>query len=73
MPSDCQCSTACGTETIVKTKVISNKEATRRLEILEHEVKALKNENSNLRTSLRRAGISKKKIIKDLRDQLDKM
>lgn len=71
MPSDCQCSTAC--ETVIKTKVISNREATRRLKRLEDEVANLKGENIRLKTRLKRTDISKKEIIADLKNHLNKI
>ncbi len=72
MPSDCQCSTACNT-TVVKTEVLNNKKATQRLKRLELEVVKLKDANSRLKTRLRKADVSKKKIVDDLRARLNKI
>jgi len=71
MPSDCQCSTAC--DCGVVTKVINNKEATKRLKRLEKEVEDLKEENIDLKRRLKRANINKKKIVNDLKNRLDRM
>jgi septal ring factor EnvC (AmiA/AmiB activator) len=73
MPSDCQCSTAC--ETIIKERkvVLNNKEATRMLRQLEKEVKDLTEENASLKRQLRRASVDKNKVIKNLKDHLDRM
>jgi len=70
MPSDCQCSSAC--ETRIVTKVLNNKEATRRLERLEREVSELRQQNSLLNQKLKKANVSKKKIIADLKKHLDR-
>ena len=71
MPSDCQCSGACTTEIKTVTKVLNNKEASKRLEKLEREVKVLKSSNSTLKSQLSRAKTSKKTLVKKLKDRLD--
>ncbi len=73
MPSDCQCSSACSTETITVEKVIGNKQATRKILRLEEEVEILKYKNSSLRQRLRKASINKEKILKELRSKLDRL
>jgi cell division protein FtsB len=75
MPSDCQCSTACDVRTVTKTvtKVINNKEATRRIKRLEKEVKALKDENAVLKSRAKNRLVSKKKIVSDLKKHLDRI
>jgi hypothetical protein len=72
MPSDCQCSTN-QVETRVVKEVLNNKQATARLRRLEKEVGALKEKNSRLEMRLRKANISKKKILSDLKSHLNKM
>jgi len=71
MPSDCQCSTAC--ETRIVTKVLNNKQATRRLERLEKEVKKLRLENVTLKTKLSKASVKKKDLVSKLKKQLDRV
>lgn len=71
MPSDCQCATAC--ETKVVTKVLNNREATKKLNALKEEVKRLKLENTKLASRLSKARISKREIISRLKKQLDKV
>ena len=71
MPSDCQCSTAC--ETRIVTKVLNNKQATRRLERLEKEVKKLRSENVTLKTKLSKASVKKKDLVSKLKKQLDRV
>ncbi len=73
MPSDCQCSSACSTETITVEKVLNNKQATRKLRRLEEEVAILKDENTGLKRRLRKASINKEKILKDLKSNLDRI
>jgi len=72
MPSDCQCSAACHTEVRTEVKVLNNKRATARIQLLEEEVGRLVSENSRLKRRLRRAEINKEGIIKDLKAQLDR-
>jgi len=72
MPSDCQCSAACHTEVRTEVKVLNNKRATARIQLLEEEVGKLVSENSRLKRRLRRAEINKEGIIKDLKAQLDR-
>ena len=69
MPSDCQCSTACDVR--VETKVLNNKQATRKLKELEAEVTALEEENQTLKRRLRKARVSKKSLVKKLKNHLD--
>jgi len=71
VPSDCQCSSACHTEVRTEVKVLNNKQATTRIQRLEREVEKLVSENSHLKRRLRKAKISKKGIIEDLKAQLD--
>jgi len=71
MPSDCQCSSAC--ETKIVTKVLNSKEATRKLERLEREVKKLRDDNANLERKLKRASVNKKKIVAELKKQLERI
>jgi len=71
MPSDCQCSTAC-TQIVEKKVVLNNKEATKKLRRLEDEVESLKRENATLKRKLTRATVNKKKLVSDLKRQLDK-
>lgn len=69
MPSDCQCSAP--TETIVVEKVLNNNQATRKMQRLKKEVEALEDENARLKRRLRKASVSKEKILKELRSKLD--
>jgi cell shape-determining protein MreC len=71
MPSDCQCST--DIERVVErvTKVIGNKEATRRLRKLEEENEWLKSENARLKRLANKKAASKKDLIRRLKKQLD--
>lgn len=72
MPSDCQCSTP--QEIIVERKVVlNNKQATARLRKLEKEVKALRRENSGLKTRLTKATAKKADIIKSLKSHLNRV
>ena len=69
MPSDCQCSTHVETRTV--TKVLNSRAAGKKIDRLETEVELLKNEIGVLRKRLRRANVSKGKLIEDLKRHLD--
>lgn len=73
MPSDCQCSNACACETKIIKEVLNDREATRKLRQLEREVKTLREENRNIKARLKKKAISKKSLVKKLKDQLDRM
>jgi hypothetical protein len=72
MPSDCQCSNACDCQTIVKTKVLNNKEATRKIARLEEEVALLKYENDRLKRASKRR-LPKKELVNKLKKMLDEI
>lgn len=71
MPSDCQCSSACHTETREITKVINSKEGTKRIARLERELEKLVEENSDLRRRLRKSTVNKKHLIDKIKSGLD--
>ena len=73
MPSDCQCSAPCRTEVRTEVKVLNNKRATARIKRLEKELEELIKENASLRRRLRSAKVDRKKIISDLKSQLDRV
>lgn len=73
MPSDCQCSTCIETRTIIKEKVLNNKQATKKIELLKEEVEKLKSSNKSLKRRLHRAATNKETIVKDLKSKLDNM
>ena len=73
MPSDCQCSSACGVVEKEVVKVLNDKQATRRIRELEEEVERLLADNSLLSKKLRRESTSKKDLIKKLKDGLDRI
>lgn len=73
MPSDCQCSSACACDTIVKVKVIDDRKATELISKLEKELKELKEENSDLKLQVGRAKTSKNKLKEQLKKQIDSM
>jgi len=70
MPSDCQCSTT-HSDTKVVTKRVGNKEAIRKIEQLEAEVKKLKASNKKLKASATKNKVSKDKLVRQLKKKLD--
>ena len=71
MPSDCQCSSS--VEVVERTKVIGNKEATRRLRKLEVENEKLKAENARLKRLANKKAATKEALVKKLKRQLDNL
>jgi hypothetical protein len=70
MPSDCQCSSP---HEIIREVVLSDKEATRRLDRLEKEVEALRNENAILSRDLKGALKTREEMIEELRRKLNNL